>query len=102
MRDVPVELETRLLPIPEALELLTGERVDASTAWRWYARGIDGVKLRTWKLGGKRRTNVAALRDFIAARTQQPIGGCVASKRKARHLDALTRKRLEQKLKVVV
>ena len=37
-----------------------------ATLWRWAARGVDGVKLETYKIGGRRYTTAEALDRFVA------------------------------------
>lgn len=65
-----------MLPLTTAVEIVTGRRVHLSTALRWAQRGCRGVRLQTWVLGGRRLTTQAAVREFIAARTdaaRQPV-----------------------------
>ena len=37
-----------------------------ATMWRWAHRGVDGVKLETFKIGGRRYTTAEALDVFVA------------------------------------
>jgi hypothetical protein len=41
-----------------------------STIWRWYTKGISGVKLETICIGGTRYTSVEALQRFFDAVTR--------------------------------
>lgn len=66
-----------LLPLAEAVSLATGQRRSIQTIFRWSQKpNQHGIKLQTWKLGGKRLTTVAAVRDFVQA-TTQAAEGCV-------------------------
>ena len=38
----------------------------AATMWRWALRGVDGVKLETFKIGGRRYTNSSCVETFIS------------------------------------
>jgi hypothetical protein len=59
----------KFLSVPTAVEAVTGTRPHPSTCWRWYIKGSQGVLLKTWMVGGRRRTTVDAVRDFIEQRT---------------------------------
>ena len=37
-----------------------------ATMWRWALKGVDGVKLETFKIGGRRYTTAEALDLFLA------------------------------------
>jgi hypothetical protein len=37
-----------------------------ATLWRWAFRGVDGVKLQSFKIGGRRYTTAEALDRFVA------------------------------------
>lgn len=58
------------LSIPTAIERATGNRPHPSTCWRWATQGAGGHILKTWMLGGRRKTTVKAVHEFIEARTQ--------------------------------
>src|SRR5262245_65019394 len=64
-------LSEQLLSLPEAarrLPRLTRDRpVSPATLWRWAHRGVRGVRLETWRLGGRTVTSVEALRRFLVA-----------------------------------
>ncbi len=36
-----------------------------ATVWRWATRGVRGVRLQTWTVGGRRFTTIDALDQFI-------------------------------------
>lgn len=51
-----------------SLTALAKERgVNVATTWRWANRGVRGVRLETFALGGKRFTTREALERFVAA-----------------------------------
>jgi hypothetical protein len=50
-------------------ELAQLEGVNACTVWRWTKRGVRGVKLETFSVGGKRFTTQEARARFAAACT---------------------------------
>jgi hypothetical protein len=54
-----------LLTLCEAVEAVTGRRPHLSTIIRWSTRGIQGVRLGTTILGGRRLTSVAAVEQFL-------------------------------------
>ncbi|EGF29887.1 protein containing DUF1580 [Rhodopirellula baltica WH47] len=57
-------LAEELIQFKEVPPLLQ-KRVHTSTAWRWANRGINGIKLETVKVGGKRLTSVQAVTRFL-------------------------------------
>jgi len=57
-----------LLSLTEAAKTLPG-RPSVVTQWRWYSRGIGGVKLETVVIGGRRYTSLEAIARFIAGTT---------------------------------
>lgn len=59
----------KLLSIQDAFELATGTRPHPATVCRYALRGVGGVKLQTWMVGGKRMTTVFAVEKFIQERT---------------------------------
>jgi hypothetical protein len=38
----------------------------AATMWRWAIRGVDGVKLETFKIGGRRYTTPESVEKFLS------------------------------------
>jgi hypothetical protein len=58
----------RLVPLSEARQLIPN-RPDKATVYRWYARGVAGVKLETLMVGGRRYTSQEAIRRFFERRT---------------------------------
>lgn len=57
-----------LLTLAQATKAIPG-RPSISTLYRWTQRGIEGVKLETIKLGGKRFTSKEAIRRFVERTT---------------------------------
>ena len=51
--------------VKQARELIPG-RPDISTIHRWINKGLDGVKLKSVKAGGKRFTTKHWLNEFFA------------------------------------
>lgn len=99
-----IALEGKMMRVPIAVEIVTGERPSPSKCWRWYMKGIQGIRLQTWLVGGKRLTTLAAVREWIQERTQQAAEEHVPSDGpvKPRQLDAATRERLEKELGVTL
>ncbi len=56
--------------IPAWCEKTIGNRVSKSTAYRWYLRGIRGVKLETILVGGQRFTSLHRLENFFLDSTK--------------------------------
>lgn len=73
-------LSEKLFSVPRAVELATGRRPHPATCFRWRQRGISGVRLETFKVGGRRETSVEAVHRFIAATTAAADGEQPSSK----------------------
>lgn len=58
-----------LLPVPAAVEKAIGYRPHPTTCTRWTRHGVGGVKLATAIVGGRPRTTVAAVLEFVRAKT---------------------------------
>lgn len=43
----------------------TGKPVHSSVLHRWAEKGIRGIRLQTWRVGGQRMTTQAALEEFL-------------------------------------
>lgn len=95
-------VEDKLIRIPLAVEAVTGQRPSPAKCWRWHKRGVQGVRLQTWLVGGARLTSMAAVRAFIRERTEQDDAGQqpVKARVQPRRLDEATRQRLKQELGV--
>jgi len=68
-----------LITLPQAARRsrIIGRSVHLSTIHRWRLRGVRGVKLQTWLIGGRRFTSEEALREFIAATNEASDGRAV-------------------------
>lgn len=70
--------EARLIPVNKAVEDLAGKRVDPSTIFRWFTKGLEGldgnrIRLQVWYLGRQAHTTHAAIRTFLEAVTAAKI-----------------------------
>lgn len=83
-----IEIGQDLLTYGQAAQLLPkGSRPSYSTFWRWWNRGIRGVKLETVLVGGKRYTTAAAMQRFAEAlsgreQTSSPNASRTAARRR--------------------
>ena len=50
--------------------------VSPATVARWATRGVRGVRLRTFVLGGRRFTTPALIEEFMALSTAAASSGC--------------------------
>ncbi|MEO0477656.1 MAG: DUF1580 domain-containing protein, partial [Planctomycetota bacterium] len=64
---LPISPGDKLLPVLDAVEQAIGYRPHPSTASRWRRRGLRGVKLACVLVGGRPRTTISAVLDFIRA-----------------------------------
>ena len=56
----------KLLPLADAVQLATGHRPHLSTLLRWCQKPNQyGIRLKSWKVGGRRLTTVAAVRCYV-------------------------------------
>jgi hypothetical protein len=60
-----------LVPLVGAIYQVTGHKVHRVTAARWARCGVGGIRLRSWTLGGRRLTTLAAVREFIEATSDE-------------------------------
>lgn len=58
-----------LKPLAEAYEAATGVRPNLATIYRHRQKGLHGIKLQTWLVGGKRYTTVDAVLEFVQRTT---------------------------------
>lgn len=89
---VDVNTESLLQVPTEAAKHIPG-RPDASTVYRWWKRGIKGVRLETILIGGRRYTSKEALTRFFAATTAAADGpqAAVTPARRQREIEAAER-----------
>lgn len=92
---MPVHLGEHLLTLSQAMHELPN-RPSPSTAWRWYRKGVHGIRLETTVIGGRRYTSREALDRFLSAVTSaadsEPI------RRRERDADARRGPDTERKL----
>jgi hypothetical protein len=50
-------------------ELARREGVSICTTWRWASRGVRGIRLETFNIGGRRWTTDEAFARFVAGTT---------------------------------
>jgi hypothetical protein len=55
-------------------ELARQEELNPCTIWRWTGRGVKGVRLETFSIGGRRFTTKQAFQRFVAATTAAANG----------------------------
>ncbi len=56
-------------------QLAHQQNVSISAVWRWAQRGVRGVKLETFLVGGRRFTNPTFFSEFVDATTRAADGG---------------------------
>ena len=66
-------MNKKYLSVPNAVEAVTGWRLNPSTLWRWSTKGCGGVVLQTWLIGGRRCTTLCAVEEFIRRRSEDPV-----------------------------
>ncbi len=73
-------LNEAVVSLTEAARILP-TRPHCSTIWRWYRRGVRGIRLETAVLGGKRYTSKEAIQRFVERTTEaHDRGGAAPSK----------------------
>jgi len=76
-----------LLRVPtEAAKHIPG-RPHVSTIWRWYRRGIRGIKLEIIRIGGRPYTSRQAIERFVertTAAAEAPTVPCSSTRARAR------------------
>lgn len=60
-------------------ELARQEALSPCTIWRWTGRGVKGVQLETFTVGGRRFTTKQAFKRFVEATTAAASGQPAAS-----------------------
>jgi Protein of unknown function (DUF1580) len=61
-------LHENVITMTEAPGHIPG-RPHSATIWRWWNRGIEGIKLETFMVGGRRFTSTEAITRFIKRTT---------------------------------
>lgn len=67
-------IPAQLMSLPDAVLKATGQRPALSTIIRWSTRGINGVRLRTWRVGNRRLTTLDAVVEFVQTTTAADSG----------------------------
>ncbi len=68
---LPLSPGDTLLPVPAAIEAAIGFRPHPTTCTRWTRHGVQGVKLATVMAGGRPRTTVEAVLEFVSQQTSK-------------------------------
>lgn len=55
----------KFLPLSAAARRVLSKVPSPPTLWRWRNRGVGGIKLQSWFVGGRVYTTEPAFRDFI-------------------------------------
>lgn len=74
---------SELLPIGQAFEVATGEALSTTTIWRYCTAGINGHRLRNWKIGNSRKTTIEEVLKFceaVGSGSPAPAGRKTSSK----------------------
>ncbi|NLS97963.1 MAG: DUF1580 domain-containing protein [Planctomycetaceae bacterium] len=65
----------RIASVPNVLpQTRKGKRVHHASVYRWWARGVSGIKLETIIISGERYTSREALQQFFEAVTKARDG----------------------------
>ena len=77
-----------LEPLNDCIRAEIPGHINPSTSWRWANRGIAGldgerIKLQVWYVGREPRTNVAAVRKFIADVTEARLARMARTQQRA-------------------
>lgn len=73
-------LNEDVVSLNDAAKILPN-RPHVSTMWRWYKRGVRGIRLETAVLGGKRYTSKEAIQRFVERTTEaHDRGGAAPTK----------------------
>lgn len=60
-------MDCNLLSVSKAIEQVTGQRINPTTAWRWREKGVRGVKLQVVHFGGRVMTTTDFVQKFLDA-----------------------------------
>lgn len=78
------------IPLLEASRIIPG-RPHISTLYRWWTRGVNGVKLETVLIGGRRMCSRKSLAQFVAAVTAAADGRVPATSSSDSRIRAINR-----------
>ena len=72
MREIDTSIES-LITVTLAAKQIPG-RPHVATVWRWILHGLNGIRLESVKVGGRRFTSEEAIQRFIAQMTAAANG----------------------------
>ena len=90
-------IEEQFLTLAEAAVVIPrhgNRKVHVSTLWRWARKGIQGVRLRTWRFGNRIFTTEPALLDFAVELAKLPPNR--KASRRSGHPSPFLRKRTDK------
>lgn len=76
-------------------KLARRENVHPSTIWRWTGRGVAGVKLEFFIVGGRRFTTLEAFARFVEATTAAANGAAPVTRTNRQRDAAISRAEAE-------
>lgn len=62
-------LQEPLIPISEIGRSSLPRPPSPACLWRWHSKGVNGIRLETVRVGGRRYTTKSAWKKFIQATT---------------------------------
>jgi hypothetical protein len=71
-------------------QLAREQNISVCTAWRWASRGVRGVRLETFHVGGKRFTTREAFARWVAATQAEPDAPVPAARTSRQREAAIT------------
>ncbi len=88
---MPIDVENEaVITLSDACRLFPPAGVSPATMARWIQRGVRGVKLATFVIGGRRLTSREAVSRFIAAQNVEESVALTPHQRKRQALAAQT------------
>lgn len=98
MIDIQREKLVPLCDVPALLPKRNGKKINISTVFRWGQRGLQGRRLETVQVGGRKCTSLEAIQRFFDRLGQREEGRCSpTSKRRQRSIER-AEKELEEML----
>ena len=65
-----LDIDSPLLSLCAAARRVLPQAPSPPTFWRWRVRGVAGIRLQSWVVGGRIYTTEAAFREFIRQTTE--------------------------------
>jgi hypothetical protein len=88
-------LERKFIPLGKAGRLIS-TNPSTATLYRWALKGVDGVRLESYLVGGRRFTTAEALASFVNRASEcRPPGAPPATSRQAEASRASAAERAE-------